>query len=41
MAISLNKLLQLLILILIFPLIFLNGWLAFQVFQYFKPIVIT
>ncbi|TBR59271.1 AI-2E family transporter [Westiellopsis prolifica IICB1] len=37
--ISLNKLLQWLILTLLFPLIFLNGWLAFKVFQYFQPIV--
>ncbi|KAF3885302.1 MULTISPECIES: AI-2E family transporter [Nostocales] len=41
MTISLNKLLQLLILTLIFPLFFLNGWLAFRFFQYFQPIVTT
>jgi predicted PurR-regulated permease PerM len=40
MTISLTKLLQLLILTLIFPLVCINGWLAFQVFQYFQPIVI-
>ncbi|MCP6758017.1 MAG: AI-2E family transporter [Fischerella sp. CENA71] len=37
--ISLNKLLQWLILTLLFPLVFLNGWLAFKFFQYFQPIV--
>lgn len=36
---SLNKLLQWLVLALLFPLIFLNGWLALQVFQYFQPLV--
>jgi predicted PurR-regulated permease PerM len=36
---SLNKLLQWLILTLLFPLVFLNGWLAFKFFQYFQPIV--
>ncbi|KOP23905.1 hypothetical protein AMR41_23995 [Hapalosiphon sp. MRB220] len=36
---SLNKLLQWLILTLLFPLIFLNGWLAFKFFLYFQPIV--
>ncbi|PMB17568.1 AI-2E family transporter, partial [Fischerella thermalis CCMEE 5198] len=36
---SLNKLLQWLILTLLFPLVFLNGWLAFKLFQYFQPIV--
>ncbi|MFB2769224.1 AI-2E family transporter [Pelatocladus sp. BLCC-F211] len=35
----LNKLLQWLILMLLFPLVFLNGWLAFKFFQYFQPIV--
>ena len=39
MNISLNQLIKILILTLIFPLIFLNGWLAFQFFDYFKPIV--
>jgi predicted PurR-regulated permease PerM len=41
MTISLNKLLKLLIITLIFPLCFLNGWLAFRFFQYFQPIVTT
>ncbi|GAB1539484.1 AI-2E family transporter [Scytonema sp. NUACC21] len=41
MTVSLQKLLQLLVLTLIFPLIFLNGWLAFQLFQYFQPLVTT
>ncbi|ARV58704.1 AI-2E family transporter [Nostocales cyanobacterium HT-58-2] len=41
MNISLSKLLQLLILTLLFPLVFLNGWLAFRVFQYFQPLVTT
>ncbi|MDM9381905.1 AI-2E family transporter [Chlorogloeopsis sp. ULAP01] len=36
---SLNKLLQWLILTLLFPLIFLNIWLAFRVFRYFQPLV--
>lgn len=36
---SLNKLLQLLILTLLFPLVFLNAWLAFKFFQYFQPII--
>lgn len=39
MMLSLNKLLQWLILTLLFPLVFLNGWLAFKLFQYFQPIV--
>jgi predicted PurR-regulated permease PerM len=38
---SLNQLLQWLVLTLLFPLIFLNGWLAFQFFQYFQPIITT
>lgn len=38
---SLNKLLQWLISTLLFPLVFLNGWLAFRVFQYFQPLVTT
>ncbi|BAZ32949.1 hypothetical protein NIES4074_54570 [Cylindrospermum sp. NIES-4074] len=39
MNISLNQLIKWLILTLLFPLIFLNGWLVFQFFQYFKPLV--
>ncbi len=39
MMLSLNKLLRWLILTLLFPLVFLNGWLAFKLFQYFQPIV--
>jgi len=39
MMLSLNKLLQWLILTLLFPLVFLNTWLAFKLFQYFQPIV--
>ncbi|TWH41031.1 AI-2E family transporter [Dulcicalothrix desertica] len=38
---SLNRLVQLLIITLLFPLVFLNGWLAFRVFDYFKPIITT
>jgi predicted PurR-regulated permease PerM len=38
---SLNKLVQLLIITLLFPLVFLNGWLAFRAFDYFKPIITT
>ncbi|MBW4632384.1 MAG: AI-2E family transporter [Iphinoe sp. HA4291-MV1] len=41
MELSLSKLLPLLILTLLFPLVFLNGWLAFRVFQYFQPLVTT
>ncbi|WP_017316296.1 AI-2E family transporter [Mastigocladopsis repens] len=41
MNVSLSKLLQLLILTLLFPLVFLNGWLFFQVFDYFHPLVTT
>ncbi|BAZ21778.1 hypothetical protein NIES4073_26560 [Kalymmatonema gypsitolerans NIES-4073] len=41
MDISLSKLLQWLILTLLFPLVFLNGWLAVQVFQYFQPLLTT
>ncbi|WP_414587588.1 AI-2E family transporter [Scytonema sp. PCC 10023] len=41
MDISLTKLLQWLILTLLFPLVFLNGWLAVQVFQYFQPLLTT
>ena len=39
MTLSLNKLLQWLIVALLFPLVFLNGWLAFKVFEYFQPLV--
>ncbi len=39
MDFSLNKLLQWLVLALLFPLVFLNGWLAVQVLQYFQPLV--
>jgi predicted PurR-regulated permease PerM len=39
MTLSLNKLLQWLIVALLFPLVILNGWLAFKVFQYFQPLV--
>jgi predicted PurR-regulated permease PerM len=39
MNLSLNKLLQWLVLALLFPLVFLNGWLAVQVIQYFQPLV--
>jgi predicted PurR-regulated permease PerM len=39
MNISLNQLIKILILTLIFPLIFLNAWLAFKFFRYFQPIV--
>ena len=39
MHFSLNKLLQWLFLALLFPLVFLNGWLAIQVFQHFQPLV--
>jgi predicted PurR-regulated permease PerM len=38
---SLNRLIQWLLITLLFPLVFLNGWLAFRVFNYFKPIVTT
>lgn len=41
MNISLSKLLPLLILTLLFPLVFLNGWLAFRVLQYFQPLITT
>ncbi|HEY9623811.1 MAG TPA: AI-2E family transporter [Crinalium sp.] len=36
---SIKKLLTWLIICLIFPLIFLNGWLALKVFQYLQPLV--
>ena len=39
MNIPLNKLLQWLVLALLFPLLFLNGWLAIQVIKYFQPLV--
>ncbi len=39
MMLSLHKLLQWLILTLLFPLVFLNGWLALRIFQYFQPLV--
>ncbi len=39
MTSSLNKVLQWLILTLLFPLVFLNGWLAYRFFQYFQPLV--
>jgi predicted PurR-regulated permease PerM len=39
MNLPLNQLLQWLILTLLFPAIFLNGWLAFRLFQYFQPLV--
>lgn len=41
MTASLNQLLKWLILTLLFPLIFLNAWLAFKFFQYFQPLVTT
>jgi predicted PurR-regulated permease PerM len=39
MDISLKQLLKWLIVTLIFPLVFLNGWLIFRFFQYFQPLV--
>lgn len=39
MNISLNQLLKWLISTLLFPLIFLNGWLIYQIFHYFQPLV--
>jgi predicted PurR-regulated permease PerM len=41
MTVSINQLLKWLIITLIFPLIFLNAWLVFRVFQYFQPLVTT
>jgi predicted PurR-regulated permease PerM len=41
MNFSLNQLLKWLIFTLLFPLIFLNGWLLFKLFQYFQPLVTT
>lgn len=38
MNISLNQLVKWLILTLLFPLVFLNAWLAFRFFQYFQPL---
>ncbi|MBD2386573.1 AI-2E family transporter [Cylindrospermum sp. FACHB-282] len=39
MNFSLNQLIKWLILTLLFPLIFLNGWLVLRFFQYFQPLV--
>ncbi|MBD2359100.1 AI-2E family transporter [Tolypothrix sp. FACHB-123] len=39
MNISLNQIIKILIITLLFPLIFLNVWLAFKFFHYFEPIV--
>lgn len=39
MNISLNQLLKWLIFTLLFPAIFLNGWLALRLFQYFQPLI--
>ncbi|MBW4683566.1 MAG: AI-2E family transporter [Komarekiella atlantica HA4396-MV6] len=39
MIFSLKQLLKWLILTLLFPLVFLNGWLAFRLFQIFQPLV--
>ncbi len=39
MNIPVNQLLKWLILTLLFPAFFLNGWLAFRFFQYFQPLV--
>lgn len=39
MNISFKELLKWLIITLIFPLIFLNGWLAFRFFHYFQPLL--
>lgn len=39
MTVTLSKLLQWLVLALLFPLIFINGWLALRVFKYFQPLV--
>ncbi|MBD2515303.1 AI-2E family transporter [Nostoc sp. FACHB-973] len=39
MNFSLNQLLKWLILTLLFPLVFLNAWLAFRVFQNLQPVV--
>ncbi|MGI2907759.1 AI-2E family transporter [Tolypothrix sp. VBCCA 56010] len=41
MTVSLNQLLKWLVITLIFPSVFLNGWLVFRVFQYFQPLVTT
>jgi len=37
----LTKLLQWLILTLLFPLVFLNAWLVYKIFEYFHPLVTT
>ncbi|WP_414578232.1 AI-2E family transporter [Anabaena sp. CCY 9402-a] len=39
MNISLHQLIKWLIITLLFPLVFLNGWLVFRLFQYFQPLV--
>lgn len=39
MNFSLNQLIKILILTLLYPLVFLNAWLVFKFFQYFQPIV--
>ncbi|BAY15340.1 hypothetical protein NIES21_11570 [Anabaenopsis circularis NIES-21] len=39
MNLSVNRLLKWLILTLLFPLLFLNGWLLLRFFQYFQPLV--
>jgi predicted PurR-regulated permease PerM len=39
MNVSVNQLLKWLILTLLFPLLFLNGWLFLQLFEYCKPLV--
>ncbi|MBD2608537.1 AI-2E family transporter [Scytonema hofmannii FACHB-248] len=41
MTVSFNQLLKWLVITLLFPLIFLNGWLLFRFFQYFQPLVTT
>jgi predicted PurR-regulated permease PerM len=38
---SINQLLKWLMITLLFPLIFLNLWLVYKIFDYFQPIVIT
>ena len=38
-AVSLKLLIKCLIVTLLFPLVFLNGWLVFRFFQYFQPLV--
>ncbi|MBU7585099.1 MAG: AI-2E family transporter [Nostoc sp. TH1S01] len=39
MNLSVNRLIKWLILTLLFPLLFLNGWLLLRFFQYFQPLV--